>query len=256
MLTFIDTHTHLSSNAFDEDRAAVVDRASAAGVTTLIDIGSGYGLDSAARSVKVAGEFANVYSTVGLHPNDAACRFDISFLLALARHPKVVAIGETGLDFYRDKADKSEQEAWFRAQIELAKECEKPLVVHSRSAGADCLRVMEEEGARDVGGVFHCYAEDAEFAKKLVDLNFLISVPGIITFKNAGFLRSVLEQVPLSQIMLETDAPFLAPEPNRGKRCESAFMVETAKKLAEVKKVSLAEVAEVTSGNARRVFGV
>jgi TatD DNase family protein len=173
---------------------------------------------------------------------------------ALAIHPRVVAIGETGLDFFRDRAPRDAQEAWFRGHIELALELKKPIIIHSRDAGKECLQILQEMGASKVGGVFHCFSEDAAFAEKLRDINFLISIPGNVTFKKAEAMRQAVAGTPISQIMVETDAPYLSPEPNRGKRCESAFMVETARCIAKVKGIELEEVAAVTTQNALRLF--
>jgi len=253
---FVDTHTHLSAPDFDLDRAEVVSRAVASGIRYLITIGSGYGPSSATQAVHCAHLFPNVYAAVGLHPNDASADFKPSTLEELARDSKVVAIGETGLDFYRDHAARDLQEKWFRAQVELALGLRKPLVVHCRKAEAECLRILEELGAGAIGGVFHCYSEDEAFAAKLFSINFLVSIPGSITFKKADRFRRIVAALPLEQIMLETDAPFLAPEPHRGKRCESGFMVETAKKVADIKKVSLEELALTTTANAIKLFNL
>jgi TatD DNase family protein len=254
MLNLIDTHTHLTASDFDGDRDAVLERARAAGVRRLISIGSGYGMKSAGDAVTLAEMHRHIWATVGLHPNDAGLEFEPAFLRPLAGHRKVVAGGETGLDFYWKNAAPEQQERWFRAQIELALEFHKPLVIHARNAGQRCLEVLSEMGAAQVGGVFHCFAEDAQFAAKLAQLNFLVSVPGNLTFKKADGLRAVIQAIPLEQLMLETDAPFLAPQAYRGKRCESAFMLETAGKLAELKGIELEEVAGITTRNAERLF--
>lgn len=251
---FIDTHAHLGAIDFDPDRAEVIKRAHDAGVTRIITIGAGYGIESAYSAIRIAAEHQHVFAVVGLHPNDASLAFDAAILPALIKHPKVVAVGETGLDFYRNYASRQDQERWFIHQIELAKEHNKPLVIHSRSAGADCLKLLKEQHAQVVGGVFHCFAEDAAFAHELSALGFLVSFPGSVTFKKADSMRAVVQSIPLSQIMLETDAPFLAPEPFRGKRCESAFMIKTAECIAALKGISLDELARITSANAERLF--
>ncbi len=255
-IELIDTHTHLEAPDFDADRDGVIERARAAGVTRLITIGSGYGVDSAAKAVKIAEQYDFVFAAIGLHPNDAALPLDMSFLEALASHPKVVAIGETGLDYYRDHASPKSQEVWFKAQIALAIKVHKPLIIHSRQAGAACLKILVEENANLVGGVFHCFSENSEFYSELCKLNFLVSVPGNITYKTANALRETIREIPLERIMLETDAPFLAPHPYRGKRCESSFIVETAKMVAGIKNIPLEEVARQTSLNAKTLFGL
>ena len=255
-LALIDTHIHLGAADFDNDRSQVVARALESGVSAMICIGAGYGKVSAARALEIADQYDCVHASVGLHPNDASEPFDTAFLEDLAAHPKVVAIGETGLDFYRDHAARSDQERWFRAQTRLAVSLKKPLIIHSRDAGQDCLAILESEDAAQAGGVFHCYAEDAAFAERLAAINFLVSFPGSLTFKKAEKMREAAAKIPVSQIMLETDAPFLAPEPYRGKRCESSFMLETAKRLAAIKGVTLEELSKKTSANAKRLFKI
>lgn len=254
MIEFIDTHLHLDASEFDVDRSEVVARAAKAGVGTLITIGSGYGIKSAERALKIAEEYNNIFASVGVHPNDSEESFDFDFLDNIACNKKIVAIGETGLDFYRNRATKMQQELVFRTQIELALKVKKPLIIHSRNAGEECLSILREMKADSVGGVFHCYPENHEFAARLANLGFFVSFTGVLTFKKADETRNTAAKIPLNQILIETDAPFLAPEPHRGKRCESAYMVETAKALAVVKGLSLEEVAVATCENARRLF--
>ncbi len=254
IVSLVDTHSHLGAREFDSDRPEIVSRARDIGVTRIIAIGAGYGIESASAAIAAAEKYNSVFATVGIHPNDASLEFTSSLLPSLAKHSKVVAIGETGLDFYRDYAPRDAQERWFIHQIELAKDCSLPLVIHSRSAGQDCLNLLKAHGAHKVGGVFHCYAEDTAFARQLLEINFLVSFPGTVTFKKADTLRTIVKEIPLSQMMLETDAPFLAPEPFRGKRCESAFMLKTAECIARIKDVSLEELARVTTSNAERLF--
>ncbi len=256
-MELIDTHSHLSAPDFEHDIDEVIKRAKNNSVNTIICIGAGYGIESARNSVKLAEKHDCIKASVGVHPQNA--NEDLSNLdeiKELAKHPKVVAIGETGLDFYRDWSPHDKQEIWFKEQILLAKEVKKPLVIHSRNAGRECLSILIENQADIVGGVFHCYAEDEEFAKKLHEINFLVSFPGTITFKKADSLRSIVKNIPIGQIMLETDAPYMAPEPNRGKRCESAFMLDTARTLADIKGISLEEVAEITTKTAKKIFKI
>jgi TatD DNase family protein len=250
----IDTHAHLDFPEFANDLPALIERAAAQGVMRLITIGAGGGADSAQRAVVIAEKYPNIWCSVGRHPHDAQQAPDLAALRDLAQHPRCVAIGETGLDFYRDWAPVDMQRAWFRAQIELALSVSKPLIIHSRAAGPECLATLQELGAGAVGGVFHCFAEDAAFAASLREINFLVSFPGALTFKKAEQLRAVARAIPLDQIMLETDAPYMAPEPFRGRSCESAMLIETAKKLAEVHQQALEVVAESTTRNAVRLF--
>jgi TatD DNase family protein len=250
----IDSHCHLDMEQFDSDREACIERAIAAGVTRLITIGTGQGLAGAYKALALAEAHPMIWATVGVHPHCAGESFDPAELERLALHPKVVAIGETGLDFYRDWAPVDKQHQAFESQIGIARKVQKPLVIHSRNAGEACIRALIEHKAAEVGGVFHCFAENAEFAARLRELNFLVSFPGQLTFKKAAEVRDVCRDIPLEQIVVETDSPFLAPEPNRGKRCEPAFVVHTARKLAEVKGLSLEEVAAITTENALKLF--
>ena len=253
-LELFDTHTHLDVAEFEADQTEVIERAVAGGVTRFLTVGASNGFDSNFAAIELASKYDFIWASVGIHPHDAALDLDIDRLRQLALQPKVQAIGETGLDFYRNWSPREKQEAWFSAQIELAIELDKPLIIHSREAGAECLQTLIQHDAKRVGGVFHCYAEDAPFAEKLREINFMISLPGTITFKNAEGLRQAVREIPLEQIMLETDAPYLAPTPYRGKRCESAFMLETAKVLAEIKDKTLEEIAQITTTNAFKFF--
>ena len=253
MLDLFDTHTHLDADDFDADRDLVISRARQAGVRRLVTIGIG-GSAATRAAIALAEKYDFIWASAGVHPHDAKVPVDLTELRQFAAHPRVVAIGETGLDYFRDWAPKDLQEQWFRAQVKLALEIKKPIIIHSREAGQDCLRILEEEGASAIGGVFHCFSEDAAFAAKLREINFLISVPGSVTFKKAEALRATIKAVPLEQIMLETDAPYLAPEPNRGQRCESALMVDTARCLAALKGLSLEELGTITTATAMKFF--
>lgn len=255
-MEIIDSHTHLDREEFDEDRAACIQRAIAAGVTRMVSIGTGDGVAGAQRAIALAEQHDAVWATAGVHPHDAAYEIDPAEFESLAGHSKVVAIGETGLDFYRDWAPVPLQYSRFEMQIEVAKRVKKPLIIHSRQAGKECLQVLKQNKAEIVGGVFHCFAEDGAFAKQLREIGFYVSFPGVLTFKKAEDVRDVCRAVPLEQILVETDAPFLAPEPHRGKRCEPAFVVETTKRLAAIKGLSIEEVAAITTANALRLFSV
>jgi len=255
-LEIIDTHCHLDHEPFDVDRDACIERAVQAGVTRMITIGTGKGLTGAHRALALAERYPMIWASVGVHPHSAGETFEPAELERLAQHPRVVAIGETGLDFYRDWSPVDKQYEVFRLQIELAKKVKKPLIIHSRNAGAECLRMLVENNAREVGGVLHCFSEDVSFASRLREINFLVSFPGQLTFKKAEELRAICKEIPLEQIMVETDSPFLAPEPLRGQRCEPAFVVETARKLASIKGLSLEQVAEITTRNALTLFSV
>jgi len=256
MLELVDTHTHLDSPEFADDQAEVIQRAVAAGVTKLVTIGASDGFDSAERAIALAEKYEYIWASVGIHPHDAPTPTDRERLMQLGGHPKVVAIGETGLDFFRDWSPKDLQEKWFRLQIEIARELKKPIIIHSRDAGPECLEILKAEQAADVGGVFHCFAENAEFALKLAEINFLVSFPGTLTFKKADSVRAAAIKIPIEQIMLETDAPYMSPSPLRGKRCESSYMIHTAAVLADIKNLSLEEVAKVTTQTACEFYRI
>lgn len=250
----IDTHCHLDMEPFQADQEQVIARAVDNGVKFMITIGTGGGLAGAYNAIALAERYSCIYATVGVHPHDAHIEINFDELTKLAHHPRVVAIGETGLDFYRDWSPINMQRASFVKQIELARAVKKPLIIHSRDAGQECLETLKKHNASEVGGVFHCFSEDAAFARELRDIGFLVSFPGQITFKKADNVREVCKAIPLEQLMVETDAPFLAPEPHRGKRCEPAFVMETAKRIAAEKDISIDELARITTENALKLF--
>lgn len=253
-IELIDTHAHLHADDFDDDRELVLQRALDSGVKKIIIIGSSQGWESAEQALALIRKYNFLWAAVGIHPNSAETPLDGEKLRALAGQPKVVAIGESGLDYFRHPETSELQRAWLVEHIAVAKELKKPIIIHSREAGEDCLKILEDQAASEVGGVFHCFAENADFAKRLASINFLVSFPGIATFKTADSVRQTISAIPLEQILLETDSPYLAPVPYRGKRCESAFIIETAKVIAQIKDVSLEELAKITSANAEKLF--
>lgn len=251
---FIDSHAHLAAPDYKDDIFEVVARAKEAGVYHIITIGAGYGKQSAQAAINLADKTDCISLALGLHPCDSSEKIETSWLRDIAQHPKVKALGETGLDFYWDKTDPEIQKYNFRVHVEVAREIKLPLVIHSRNAAEDCINLLIETGAREVGGVFHCYSEDAQFALRLAEINFLVSFPGVITFKKADAMREAAKAIPLEQIMIETDCPFLAPQRVRGKRCEPAYVVDVARTIAEVKGLSLEEIASATTANAKKFF--
>jgi TatD DNase family protein len=201
--------------------------------------------------------FGHIYGTVGVHPDyPDVPEIGVEELVELADHPKIVAIGETGLDYFRIKDDNEWQRERFRTHIRAARRCRKPLVVHTRDAGADTLRIMREEGAREVGGVMHCFTGDWETARAAIDLGFYISFSGIVTFKNALSLKEVARQVPLERMLVETDSPYLAPVPHRGKVNEPALVRYVAAEVARLRGIDIAEVSEQTSKNFFNLFRI
>lgn len=253
----IDTHLHLDFDAFDADRDQVIERAVAAGVIRMITIG--INRETSRRAVALAEQHGAVYAAVGVHPNDAG-EWDESAkaeLRELAAHPKVVAIGEIGLDYYWDRVPRDRQQTVFRAQLDLAAELGLPVIIHDREAHADVLRVVREwvaDSAPERRGVFHCFSGDEEMARQALDLGFFIGVDGPVTFKNARRLQALVAVLPLDRLLVETDAPFLAPHPYRGKRNEPAYVRLVAEKVAELHGLPLAEVARATTQNASRLF--
>ena len=253
MLNLIDTHCHLDMLKHKPLEQVLLD-AYERRVAHMICIGAADGLDSADRAIALATTHDNIFASVGIHPHDANSEISISSLETQAQHQRVVAIGETGLDFFRDWSPFAEQERVFIESIALARRVNKPLIIHCRDAHQRCIELLKEHQANEVGGVFHCYAETAQMAAELAEMGFLISLTGILTFKAAESVRQAASEIPLSQIMLETDCPYMAPVPYRGKPSEPAHVYEIAMQLAEIKNTSLEEVAKVTSNNAKRLF--
>jgi len=251
----VDSHCHLDFPDFADDLDGVVGRAEAAGVGVLLTIGTH--ITRYEQVVRVAERFPNVWATVGVHPHEAgvAPHADLDTLLALAEHPKVVAFGETGLDYYYDKSPRDMQRDSFRIHIEAARRTGLPVIVHTRDADEDTAAILAEEmGKGSFTGLVHCFSSGPQFAEKAVELGLYISASGIMTFKTADALRATLAGVPLDRLLVETDAPYLAPIPFRGKRNEPAYVAHTAAKLAEVKGVAMAELEAATTANFHRLF--
>lgn len=254
--TLIDTHAHLDSGRFAADLPQVLEAAKAAGVQHILTIGCD--LASSRASVELAARYPEVYAAVGIHPHAARQADDqaLTELQQLARQDKVVAIGETGLDYYRDHCPRDIQQSAFRRQIALAREAGLPISVHDRDAHQDVLHILQEEQAQQVGGVLHCFSGDLAMARACIELGFYISFPGTLTYPNNQALRDVAEAISTDHVLLETDCPYLAPQNRRGKRNEPAYLRHTAEELARIKGLSLADIARVTSLNAYRLFGI
>ncbi|MFC4811885.1 TatD family hydrolase [Paenibacillus sp. GCM10023250] len=252
----IDTHTHLDSPKFDADREAVIERALEAGVHTLVNIG--FNRETIPTTMALAERYPFIYAAVGWHPVDSIdmTPADLEWIASLLEHPKVVALGEIGLDYHWDTSPKDVQQRVFRQQIALAKEKRKPIVIHNRDAHEDVVRILREEGASEVGGIMHCYSGSWETAKQCLEMNFYISFGGPLTFQNARVPKEVMAKVPLDRLLIETDAPYLAPHPHRGKRNESSFVRLVANTMAEISGKSVEEIAEITTENAKRCFGI
>ena len=259
----IDSHAHLDVPNYDADRAEVIDRARAAGVEIMLEIaGSDVGKGSLAPGLRLAEEHEFIYAAIGLHPHEASL-YDAQLeqiLLDCSRHPKVIGWGEIGLDYHYDHSPRDVQRQVFQRQLELAAERRLPAIIHTREAEEDTIAILRqawaENGGADIGGIIHCFTSTQALADAALEMGFYISFSGVLTFKTAEELRSVARSVPMERLLIETDCPFLAPIPYRGKRNEPAFVVETAKKLADVKQTSVEEIARITSGNFRRLFGL
>ncbi len=254
----IDTHTHLDDTRYDGDREAMIERAREAGVDTFITIGCDLATSKAA--VELADRYPFVYASIGVHPHEVRHIDDGWYdeFRCLAKHPKVVAYGEIGLDYHYNHSPPTLQRERFREQIQLARELTLPVVIHTREAQEDTIAILKEEQAADVGGVFHCFTGDAWLAKGGLDLGFHLSFSGVVTFQNATMLREIVATVPMDRILIETDCPYLTPVPHRGKRNEPAYVRLVAETIASVKStaapVSVDEVGRLTSANACRLF--
>ena len=255
--TLVDSHAHLDSKPYANDLDAVIARARENGVAHILTVGCD--LESSRASVDLALRYPDVYASVGIHPHEANM-VDGAVIEELARMiesvDKVVAIGETGLDFYRDRSPRDLQERSFRQHIQLARDTGKPLIIHDRDAHDDVVRILQDERAADVGGVLHCFSGDLDMARKCLEMGFYISFAGPLTYPKNDELRAIASILPIDVMLVETDCPYLAPQDWRGKRCEPAYVRTTAETLAKVKGLTLEDVARITSLNAWRLFGI
>ncbi|MBI1759841.1 MAG: TatD family hydrolase [Acidobacteria bacterium] len=258
---FIDSHAHLDVPNYDADRAEVIARAQATGVELMLEIaGSDVGKGSLPNGLKLAEEYPFIYAAVGLHPHEASL-YDEALeaeLLSAAQHPKVIGWGEIGLDYHYDHSPREVQRRVFARQLELARKMQLPAIIHTREAEDDTIAILQEHWAQgcgaEIGGIIHCFTSTQALAAAALAMGFSISFSGVVTFKAADELRAVAQSVPLDRLLIETDCPFLAPVPHRGKRNEPAFVIETARKLAELKDVTVEEIAQVTTANFKRLF--
>jgi len=250
-LQLVDSHCHVDFHHFDDDRDAVFERFAQAGGQWLVCVA--VDLEHLPRLQALAESRDNVYFSVGVHPNhEGDVEPTADQLCTLAAHPECVAIGETGLDFFRHRVSPEAQEVRFRTHISAAKRLNKPVIVHMRNADKDVLRIMLDEEIRDCGGIMHCFSSNWETAQAALDMNMSISFSGNITFRRNGELREIAARVPEYMLLIETDSPYLTPEPFRGRRNEPAFVRHVAECIADVRGISLERLAEITTGNARR----
>ncbi len=256
MKMFIDTHVHLNADQYEEDLQEVIDRALEAKVERMVVIG--FDRKTIERTMQLIEQYDFVYGVIGWHPVDAidCTQQDLEWIEELASHPKIVGIGETGLDYYWDKSPKDVQQELFRKQIQLAQKINLPIIIHNRDATGDVVQILREENAASVGGVMHCFSGSVETARECIGMNFMISLGGPVTFKNARLPKEVATEIALEHLMIETDAPYLAPHPHRGKRNEPAFVPLVAEEIARLKGLTIEEIAQATTANAKKFFGI
>ena len=262
---FVDSHAHLDGNQFDSDREQVIARAREAGVTTMVAIGNGDGPPELDAGIRLAEQYPFLYATIGIHPHEARLASDHSFIEMekLAKNPKVIAWGEIGLDYYYDHSPRDVQKGVFIRQMELAAAAKLPIVIHCRpsdnsdNAWEDCLQLISEQWVpKGIGGVLHCFTGNWPQAKRALDMGFMISFAGNVTFPKAQQIRDAALEVPLDRAFIETDCPYLAPIPHRGKRNEPAFVIETARKIGELRGLTTEEVGDQTARNFYKFFKI
>ncbi len=248
-----DTHAHYDDAQFDSDREELLSSMPDLGVTTIVNVSST--LESCEKCVELAGKYPYVYAAVGVHPDEVGALNEETFaeMEALLDNDRVVAVGEIGLDYYWDNESHELQKKWFVRQLELARQHRLPIIIHSREAAADTMKIMKAH-AQGLEGVIHCYSYSREQAEEYVKMGFYIGIGGVLTFKNAKKLKEVAVAIPLERIVLETDCPYLAPEPFRGKRNQSSYIRYVAEKLAEIKEMTVEEVIAVTEANAKKMY--
>jgi TatD DNase family protein len=250
---YIDTHCHLDFENYDDDRESVVQRSIKNKIEAIISIGTD--VETSVKSIELAEKFATVFAAVGIHPNEtsSANKKSIQKIYDLSANPKVVAIGEIGLDYYRDYAPAEIQKELFRTQLKIAREKELPVIIHNRQAHSDVYDILVEEKSTDLKGVMHSFDGDMHFLDSVLSYNFYVSFTGVITFNNANY-DELIKRVPLENLLLETDSPFLTPVPFRGKRNEPSYVTYVAEKIAKVKDIPVEELAKITTKNARNLF--
>ena len=254
MTAIFDTHAHYDDEAFDEDREALLASLPGQGIGRVVNIGAS--LASCRRTLELMDKYEYVYGAIGVHPSDTAELNEENFkqLEAWCRHEKCLAVGEIGLDYYWDEPEREIQKKWFVRQLDLARQLQLPVVIHSRDAAKDTIDIMTAQCAEEIGGVVHCYSYSKETARTFLDMGFFIGIGGVLTFKNAKKLKEAAQYIPMERIVLETDCPYLAPEPNRGKRNSSLNLPYVVAALAELKGITEEEVRRMTWDNALKLY--
>ncbi|QFT87109.1 putative deoxyribonuclease YcfH [Bacillus sp. THAF10] len=251
-----DTHVHLNADQYSEDLEEVINRAKEEKVENMVVVG--FDKKTINKAMELVEAYDFLYAAIGWHPVDAIdmTEEDLAWIEELTHHEKVVAIGEMGLDYHWDKSPKDVQKEVFRKQIALAKKVKLPIIIHNRDATADVVQILREENAQEVGGIMHCFTGSLEVAKECMEMNFYISFGGPVTFKNAKKPKEVVKEIPLDKLLIETDCPYLTPHPYRGKRNEPSYVRLVANEIAELREMSVEEVAEKTTANAKKLFGI
>lgn len=251
-----ETHAHYDDEAFDDDRDALLSSMQKSGIGVIVNVGAS--LKSTAAGIRLAESYPFVYAAAGVHPSETAELNEENFawLREQCLHKRVAAVGEIGLDYYWDEPSHEIQKLWFARQLELAREVQKPVIIHSRDAAKDTYDIMAAHNAGEIGGVVHCFSYSAEMAQEYIKMGFYIGVGGVVTFKNGKKMKEVVEAIPIKRILLETDSPYLSPEPNRGKRNSSLNIPHIAQQIAEIKGMSYDEVIAVTEENARQMYRI
>lgn len=253
---FIDSHAHLDDERFDDDREELINSLQENGIEAVLNPGAD--LKTSRAAVALANKYPFIYAAVGCHPHDSKFMNDdtMNIFRELAKNKKVLGIGEIGLDYYYDNSDRETQKIWFREQIRLAKELDLPYIVHDRDAHEDIIRIMKEEHHTGTRGILHCYSGSVEMTREFMKLGFYISLGGPVTFKKAKTPKMVAKEVPMERLLIETDSPYLAPEPFRGKRNEPKFVKYVAEEIAGIREVTVSEIAEKTKENFKRLFNL
>lgn len=254
-MKIFDSHAHYDDEAFQEDRKELLDSMQEHDVALIVNVGAS--IESSKRTIALTEEYPFIYGAVGVHPEECGklAEADMEWLKEQSKLPKIVAVGEIGLDYYWDEPARDIQAKWFDRQLELAKEVKLPVIIHSRDAAKDTLDMMKAAGAKtELDGVIHCYSYSKELAHEYLDMGFYFGIGGVVTFSNAKKVKEAVEYIPLQSILLETDCPYLAPNPHRGKRNSSLYIQYIAKEIAAIKGIEYEEVLETTFENAKRMF--
>lgn len=251
-----ESHAHYDDEAFEEDRDVLLGSLGENGIGYVMNVGAS--LETTRNTVALAEKYAFIYGAAGVHPSDTGELNEENFLWLKeqCRHPKIVAVGEIGLDYYWEEPDRETQKKWFERQLRLAREVELPVIIHSREAAKDTLDMLKAENAGELGGVIHCYSYTKEMAREYLDMDYYFGIGGVVTFQNGRKLKDAVEYIPIEKILLETDSPYLAPAPYRGKRNSSLYLPLIAKEIAQIKGMDYDEVVEITEQNARRLFRI